>query len=74
MKILSIEDFFNFFQQNSQNTLILFRFPNIIMVIILKGDLLMRKGTYDSNSNGYKIIVVDDESGILDSLSIFLRI
>ena len=33
----------------------------------------MRKGTYDSNSNGYKIIVVDDESGILDSLSIFLR-
>lgn len=33
----------------------------------------MRKGTYDSNSTGYKIIVVDDESGILDSLSIFLR-
>ena len=33
----------------------------------------MRKGTYDTNSNGYKIIVVDDEPGIVDSLSIFLK-
>ncbi len=33
----------------------------------------MRKGTYDANSNGYKIIVVDDEPGIVDSLSIFLK-
>ena len=33
----------------------------------------MRKGAYDTNSNGYKIIVVDDEPGIVDSLSIFLK-
>ena len=33
----------------------------------------MSKGTYDANSNGYKIIVVDDEPGIVDSLSIFLK-
>lgn len=33
----------------------------------------MRKGIYDANSNGYKIIVVDDELGIVDSLSIFLK-
>ena len=33
----------------------------------------MRKGSYDTNCNGYKIIVVDDEPGIVDSLSIFLK-
>ncbi len=33
----------------------------------------MRKGISEQSSNGYKIIVVDDESGIIDSLSIFLR-
>ena len=33
----------------------------------------MRKGNVDSVSNGYKIIVVDDEPGIIDSLSIFLK-
>lgn len=33
----------------------------------------MRKGNLEQNSNGYKVIVVDDEMGILDSLSIFLR-
>ena len=33
----------------------------------------MRKGSYDTHSNGYKIIVVDDEPGIVDSLSIFLK-
>ena len=33
----------------------------------------MRKNITDQSSNGYKIIVVDDESGILDSLSIFLK-
>ena len=33
----------------------------------------MRKGSYDTNSNGFKIIVVDDEPGIVDSLSIFLK-
>ena len=32
----------------------------------------MRKGIQDVQSNGFKIIAVDDESGILDSLSIFL--
>lgn len=34
----------------------------------------MRKGNVEAqNSNGYKIIVVDDEIGIVDSLSIFLK-
>ena len=33
----------------------------------------MRKGLQNQNSNGYKIIVVDDEVGIIDSLSIFLK-
>lgn len=34
----------------------------------------MRKGNIEAqNSNGYKIIVVDDEIGIIDSLSIFLK-
>ena len=33
----------------------------------------MRKNLIEQNSNGYKIIVVDDEPGILDSLSIFLK-
>lgn len=33
----------------------------------------MRKGNIESPSNGYKIIVVDDEQGIIDSLSIFLK-
>lgn len=33
----------------------------------------MRKGIQDIKSNGYKIIAVDDEIGILDSLSIFLK-
>ncbi len=33
----------------------------------------MRKGNLNVTSNGYKIIVVDDEQGIIDSLSIFLN-
>ena len=33
----------------------------------------MRKQVGSNASNGYKIIVVDDESGIIDSLSIFLK-
>lgn len=33
----------------------------------------MRKGNIANPSNGYKIIVVDDEEGIIDSLSIFLK-
>lgn len=33
----------------------------------------MRKNMAEQSSNGYKIIVVDDEPGILDSLSIFLK-
>ncbi len=33
----------------------------------------MRKGYSENNSNGYKVIVVDDEVGIIDSLSIFLK-
>jgi len=33
----------------------------------------MRKGNVQKVSNGYKIIVVDDEIGIIDSLSIFLK-
>lgn len=33
----------------------------------------MRKGNLEHASNGYKIIVVDDEEGIIDSLSIFLK-
>lgn len=33
----------------------------------------MRKNIATQSSNGYKIIVVDDEPGILDSLSIFLK-
>ena len=33
----------------------------------------MRKGIQDAQSNGFKIIAVDDEMGIVDSLSIFLK-
>ncbi len=33
----------------------------------------MRKNMVTHESNGYKIIVVDDEQGIIDSLSIFLK-
>lgn len=33
----------------------------------------MRKGNVERSTNGYKIIVVDDEMGIIDSLSIFLK-
>ena len=33
----------------------------------------MRKNINENTSNGYKIICVDDESGILDSLSVFLK-
>ncbi len=33
----------------------------------------MRKGLNNDVSNGYKILAVDDEAGILDSLSIFTR-
>lgn len=33
----------------------------------------MRKGVQSVPSNGYKIIAVDDEMGIVDSLSIFLK-
>ena len=33
----------------------------------------MRKNMQNSNDNGYKIIAVDDEEGIIDSLSIFLK-
>ena len=33
----------------------------------------MRKNMITADSNGYKIIVVDDEQGIVDSLSIFLK-
>lgn len=33
----------------------------------------MRKGNIENPSNGYKVIVVDDELGIIDSLSIFLK-
>ena len=33
----------------------------------------MRKNMITAESNGYKIIIVDDEQGIVDSLSIFLK-
>ena len=33
----------------------------------------MRKNINEHVSNGYKIICVDDEPGILDSLSVFLK-
>lgn len=33
----------------------------------------MRKGIGEQESNGYKIIAVDDEQGIVDSLSVFLK-
>lgn len=33
----------------------------------------MRKNMVTQESNGYKVIVVDDEQGIVDSLSIFLK-
>lgn len=33
----------------------------------------MRKNEHIAQSNGYKIIAVDDEEGIVDSLSIFLK-
>ena len=33
----------------------------------------MRKNIHENTSNGYKILCVDDEPGILDSLSVFLK-
>ena len=33
----------------------------------------MRKNINENKSNGYKIIVVDDEMGIIDTLSVFLK-
>lgn len=36
-------------------------------------EVIMRKGNIENPSNGYKVIVVDDELGIIDSLSIFLK-
>ena len=33
----------------------------------------MRKNIHESASNGYKIICVDDEPGVLDSLTVFLK-
>jgi len=33
----------------------------------------IRKDIHESDSNGYKIICVDDESGVLDSLTVFLK-
>ena len=33
----------------------------------------MRKGLQEVKKNGYRIIAVDDEEGIVDSLSIFLK-
>ena len=33
----------------------------------------MRKNMITAESNGYKIIVVDDEQGIVDSLSDFFK-
>ena len=33
----------------------------------------MRKNMINQSANGYKVIVVDDEQGILDALSIFLK-
>lgn len=33
----------------------------------------MRKNMQSANDKGYKIIAVDDEEGIVDSLSIFLK-
>jgi len=33
----------------------------------------MRKNLQSQSSNGYKIIIVDDETGIIDSLSVFLK-
>ena len=33
----------------------------------------MRKNIHESTSNGYKIICVDDEPGVLDSLTVFLK-
>ena len=33
----------------------------------------MRKNMQSANDKGYRIIAVDDEEGIVDSLSIFLK-
>lgn len=33
----------------------------------------MRKNIQTSESNGIKVLIVDDEIGIIDSLSIFLK-
>lgn len=45
----------------------------LISTIIRRYIISMRKGNIENPSNGYKIIVVDDEIGIIDSLSIFLK-
>ena len=56
--------------------LIFLNFINIMMTNTSKWGIDMRKGfqNLENNENkNYKIIAVDDEEGIIDSLSIFLR-
>lgn len=43
------------------------------MLCLERTETFMRKGVQNVPSNGYKIIAVDDEIGIVDSLSIFLK-
>ena len=45
---------------------------NIIHISLHKGGNSMRKNIYSNENSQYKIIAVDDESGILDSLKVFL--
>lgn len=56
--------------------LIFLNFINIMMTNTSKWGIDMRKGLQNLENNenkNYKIIAVDDEEGIIDSLSIFLR-
>ena len=42
------------------------------MLLEILGGMLMRKNSHTTVNSQYKIIAVDDEVGILDSLNVFL--
>jgi len=42
-------------------------------IILYKEVNYVRKNVQNNVSNGVKVLIVDDEIGIIDSLSIFLR-
>ena len=69
--------FYDYFLQFSKKLLLFPQFINIMWKILKINEVVkMRKGLQNivnSENRKYKIIAVDDEEGIIDSLSIFLK-